>query len=58
MGRHAVTIAVLVAALAFYGAGWSTGATALLAAGAVLELVFWSRLLHRKNATPRNDGAA
>ena len=45
MKRHTVTLAVLATAVAFYAAGWSTGAAALCAAGAVFELMFWTRIL-------------
>jgi len=44
MKRHTVTLAVLATAVALYAAGWSTGAAALFAAGAVFELIFWSRV--------------
>ena len=55
--KHAnVTALLLVAVLACYGCGLESGATALLALGAVFELLFWARavpgfgVLSRKRA--------
>jgi len=51
MQRHLLTTAFLITALALYGAGLITGASALFAAGAACELWLWSRLFrHRASA--------
>ena len=43
--RHLITALILVLALVFYGVGFSLGAIAIIAIGAILELVFWVRLV-------------
>ena len=44
MKHPAVTLGLLLAALAFYALGLETGATALLVLGGCLELWFWARV--------------
>jgi hypothetical protein len=48
MKRHLVTVAFLMAALFCYAVGSNFGVIAFVAAGLVLEVVFWSRLIHRR----------
>ncbi len=43
MKHRLVTAALLLAALACYGIGLDSGATALLALGGIFELAFWAR---------------
>jgi hypothetical protein len=43
MSRSFITAALLLAALACYAIGLSSGAVALLFAGGILELCFWAR---------------
>jgi hypothetical protein len=51
MQRQFFTTAFLITALALYGAGLITGASALFAMGAACELWFWSCLRrHRASA--------
>ena len=45
MKRHTVTLVVLAAAVVCYVAGWNDGGAALLAAGGILEMIFWSRII-------------
>lgn len=45
MKRHAVTALCLLGAVVCYFAGWGEGIIPLAAAGVVLELVFWARLV-------------
>ena len=58
MKRHAITFAVLVAAVLCYVAGWHDGGAALLAAGAVFELIFWSRILRGSKSSTGSKPAA
>lgn len=53
MKYHATTFAVLASAIVFYVAGWNDGGAALLAAGGLLELVFWSRILFGSSASSK-----
>lgn len=48
MKRPLLTIAFLIAALALYSVGMTTGGSALFVAGAVCELWFWSRMPRRR----------
>ncbi|MEO6277663.1 hypothetical protein [Roseateles sp.] len=43
MSHGLITAAILLAALASYALGMSSGALGLLVAGGVLELCFWAR---------------
>ncbi len=51
MNYHLITIAFLLAAGACYAAGFAGGMLALLAAGLVLECIFWMRLIRRRRNT-------
>ena len=63
MTHHLTTAILLIAALVCYGFGLESGATALLALGAVFELWFWARavpgfgVLSRKQA-PQDRSAS
>lgn len=46
--RNLVIVLFLVAAIVFYLIGNITGLFFLLAAGAVLELLFWAKLLKKR----------
>lgn len=51
MQRHLLTAVILIAALAFYGAGMGEGASMLFVAGCACELWFWVRMrAHRRHA--------
>ena len=47
MNRHLVTMLLLIAALAFYAAGFALPAVTLLVIGGALELAVWVRVLRR-----------
>jgi hypothetical protein len=49
MKHYLVLIALLIAAFGFYLAGSATGAIALAAVGALLELSFWFGLIKGRN---------
>jgi hypothetical protein len=55
MKRHATTFAFLAAAILCYIAGWNDGGAALLAAGGIFELVFWSRILRGSKLSSKNE---
>jgi hypothetical protein len=48
MKRHLITVAILIAALACYGFGFSRLGLAAVIAGGALELWFWVRLFSRR----------
>jgi hypothetical protein len=48
MKHHLFTAAILIAALVLYGAGMTSGASVLFAAGAACELWFWVRIRGRR----------
>lgn len=48
MKRHAVTVLLLLGAIACYVAGMVLPAVALLLAGGVLEMAVWVRVLRRR----------
>lgn len=51
MQRHLLTAVILIAALAFYGAGMGEGASMLFVAGCACELWFWVRMrAHHRHA--------
>lgn len=50
MKRSLITAGILIAAGAFYLAGFSTGVVAMLAVAVALEIVFWMRVVRRKSA--------
>lgn len=50
MHRHLITAAILLLAIALYSFGMSGGSALLFAAGAVLELWFWVRVLRRSRS--------
>ena len=50
MKHHLTTLAILLAALVFYGLGFSRLGIAAVVAGGVLELWFWVRLFSRRDA--------
>ena len=54
MKYHALTVALLLCALALYAMGMSGGGALLLAGGVAMELWFWVRALHGRHqvATP------
>jgi hypothetical protein len=58
MKRHTITFAVLAAAVLCYVAGWNDGGAALLAAGGVFELIFWSRILRGSKSSSGSKPAA
>ena len=49
MKHYLVLIGLLIAAFGFYLAGSATGAIALTAVGALLELSFWFGLIKGRN---------
>jgi len=49
--RHLVTLLCLVAAVASYIVGSTSGAVVFLALGVLLEGVFWFRIIGRKPGT-------
>ena len=53
MKQHLLTLAFLLAALAFYAGGMGSGARFLVLIGFALELWFWVRLSRRKVLAPR-----
>ena len=53
MKKHSVTAALLVAAAAFYAAGWIEGSIVSLPAGGAFETAFWLRLLHRRSGSAK-----
>ena len=53
MKQHFVTVTVLIAALVLYGAGLTSGAAVLFAAGVACELWFWVRVRRRGSVQPR-----
>ncbi len=53
MKHHLLTMLILLAALALYAIGMNGGGSALLAAGAALELWFWVRAMRgSRRGTP------
>jgi hypothetical protein len=53
MKHHLLTMLILLAAIALYAIGMGGGGSALLAAGAVLDLWFWVRAMRgRRRAAP------
>lgn len=48
MERHLLTIDLLIAALALYSVGMTTGGSVFFVAGVVCELWFWSRMFRRR----------
>jgi hypothetical protein len=48
MKHHLLTAAILVAALVFYGLGFTRLGLAAVLAGGAFELWFWARLLSRR----------
>lgn len=50
MRYHLITVAILLAALAFYGLGFSRLGLAGVVVGGALELWFWVRLFPRRSA--------
>ena len=58
MGRHGVTILLLIAALACYFMGMALPAAALLLVGGVLELAVWVRLFSKRPDSDRNGQSA
>ncbi len=55
MKHHLLTAALLLAALALYSFGISSGGSLLLAAGAACELWFWFRVLRRGRPSARDS---
>lgn len=53
--KHLITIAILVAAIAVASAGYATGFAVLVAAGIILEGVFWYRLFKKRNLSSRHS---
>lgn len=52
MRHHALTAAILLAALALYVLGFSRLGVAAIVAGGALELWFWVRLFSRRTTVP------
>ena len=50
MKHHMATLAILLAALMFYGLGFSSLGLAAVVAGGAFELWFWARLFSRRDA--------
>jgi len=49
MKHHLTTLAILLAALVFYGLGFSSLGLVSVVAGGAFELWFWVRLFSRRN---------
>jgi hypothetical protein len=58
MNRHIGTAAILVAAIALYGAGSTAGGSILLFAGVAVELWFWARVLRLGQLRKSSQAAA
>ena len=55
MGRHGITILLLIAALACYFMGMALPAAALLLVGGILEMAVWIRLFSKRPAPKQNS---
>lgn len=51
MNRHLVTVALLIVALALYALGITGWGLAFFVAGAVVELLFWVRVVSSSTPT-------
>lgn len=57
MSRHAITIALLVVALALYALGIKGWGLAFFVAGAVVELLFWARIISSRESPTRSEAS-
>jgi hypothetical protein len=54
MKHHLITVAILLAALAFYGRGMAQLGSAGIVIGGAFELWFWVRLVSNRASTNAN----